>query len=497
MASQIYNVVRFSGLQNGVPTPLPHDLNLDGIPLTPDQCAASAGGFSVTANATDVEVTREPGAPDFVDVLVKYTNSPDRVFGPSNPQPNAAGTPSGLGAILPTPFSSDLSALNPGAPKVCLVYSNKQPTGGNVYGAADWELCLEVANSIAPSKGRAMICFDTDGFSDAVTVPAPATAGDLYNLLNLEFFIGSGAGRVVFAPGQRWSSFPNFRTNRICNWVFNAADGAPIVDTDDAGWIGGFGAIGIINVGAHFFRNSISTGGSDFPAFRSGLGDGTGSFDGAIALLSRASRFELVGKDLAIMAGDGSSTDGRFRTEAQSGALVIPADIMKSEAANAGIWDIMFMGAVQRGVNFQPENQTDYSGKIRYPGQAPFGTPDADNAPTFFYNPRNTPNPLIGGFHTANVTAAHGDHIRCDASMGAFTVTLPDPRAHLGETVTVFALAGEHVNAVTVSPSAGATINNDPGPVAQNTSQAYRVAEANNIGTDVTGAASGRFWDAL
>jgi hypothetical protein len=502
MASQIFNIVRFTGLDNGVPTALPHGLNLDGIKLTPDQCLPSAGGFFVSVDDTNVTVTREPGAADSVDILVSYETSSDRVFGPSNPQPNADGTPSGLGHLDPNPFSPDLSALNPGAPLTCLVYSNTQPTKGNVYGINDWELCLEVANSITrdPSKGRAMICFDVLAPNipgGTFTVPAPASPGDVYDVELLEFFVPIGT--VLFAPGQKWNSFPNFRANRIGSWFFDGSLG-PIADTADPDWIGGLASICILNVGAHRFRNDGLGAGSG-GAFRTTQGK-------FISFLSRAARFDLGNpgnqtEHLVELDGTGNyafNADGRVRTEAQGGALVVAENVMKSIDAGeiAGVWDIMFMGAVQRAANFQPENQPSYGGAIKYPGNAGTGGTAAQRQAGFFYNPRNTPNPLVGGVITADTTLEHGDHARvAPGGETSITLTLPDPRGHAGETITVFNFADPMTgSAVTVVPSGGATINNDPGTVAPGTSQQYRVGSGNNIGL-TTIVPSAKEWDAL
>ena len=62
MATVLKNVVEFTGLVVGVPALLPHGLNVNGISVAPQLGGANAGGFTVTANATQVTVTRTASA---------------------------------------------------------------------------------------------------------------------------------------------------------------------------------------------------------------------------------------------------------------------------------------------------------------------------------------------------------------------------------------------------------------------------------------------------
>lgn len=52
------NVLSFTGLALGVPTALPHSLTVNGISVAPQLGGFSASGFTATANATNVIVTR-------------------------------------------------------------------------------------------------------------------------------------------------------------------------------------------------------------------------------------------------------------------------------------------------------------------------------------------------------------------------------------------------------------------------------------------------------
>jgi hypothetical protein len=58
----LQNVVAFTGLVVGAPSIQPHGLNLNGAAVIPKVIAASVGGFTVTADATNITVTRTVSA---------------------------------------------------------------------------------------------------------------------------------------------------------------------------------------------------------------------------------------------------------------------------------------------------------------------------------------------------------------------------------------------------------------------------------------------------
>lgn len=95
MATQLKNILSFSGLVTGTPVSLPHGLNLNGVGVIPDLTSPASGNFTVSADATNVTVTRKTGDPDSVSVFVIYWHSENRVFG-------QAGTP--FSQLAPAPF---------------------------------------------------------------------------------------------------------------------------------------------------------------------------------------------------------------------------------------------------------------------------------------------------------------------------------------------------------------------------------------------------------
>jgi len=101
MADRYYNTVQFTGLVVGVPTSLPHNLNWLGRGQTPHYVVPNQPGFTVTADATDITVTRQSGAPDSVDVFVEVLHTIVGAFGADDDLPVrpfvAAGASSGGG----------------------------------------------------------------------------------------------------------------------------------------------------------------------------------------------------------------------------------------------------------------------------------------------------------------------------------------------------------------------------------------------------------------
>ena len=107
MTVRLLNIVRFSGLVVGTPTALPHALITAGArAVIPDVLIPNVGGFTITADATNVTVTRLTGAdPAAVDVLAESWHTFLRTFGATNPQPGVLPD----GSLVPQPF-----VLSPG-----------------------------------------------------------------------------------------------------------------------------------------------------------------------------------------------------------------------------------------------------------------------------------------------------------------------------------------------------------------------------------------------
>ena len=93
--SVLYNVLSFAGLVVGVPAVIPHGLNYNGAPAVPRSVAPNAVGFTTTADATNLTVTRTAAASSgTVLVYVEIPNTPDNL----PPKPNAIAAPFVFGA---------------------------------------------------------------------------------------------------------------------------------------------------------------------------------------------------------------------------------------------------------------------------------------------------------------------------------------------------------------------------------------------------------------
>lgn len=102
MSTILHNIVRFTGLTVGVPIALPHKLNRNGVPAVPKIGATNAGGFTVTADATNVTVTRGASAGPAVDVYVEVWHSIED-----------AEPPGGLDALIPFIIESSVGGGGP------------------------------------------------------------------------------------------------------------------------------------------------------------------------------------------------------------------------------------------------------------------------------------------------------------------------------------------------------------------------------------------------
>jgi hypothetical protein len=154
MPEQLTNIVRFNGLVVGVATLLPHNLTApNGRAVIPDVLLPSAAGFTVTADATNVSVTRRTAAdPAAVDILATSWHTIFRAFGANNPAPGTQPD----GSLTPQPFVVD-------------------PAGGGSGGI--WSLDVtpvKVANYIAVENE--LVQCDPSGGGFQVTLPAVSAA---------------------------------------------------------------------------------------------------------------------------------------------------------------------------------------------------------------------------------------------------------------------------------------------------------------------------------
>jgi hypothetical protein len=80
MGTILKNILAFEALDLGAPVSLPHRLNVNGINVVPKLVGADAAGFTISADATDVTVTRTPASVgDAVNIYVEYWHTIESV----------------------------------------------------------------------------------------------------------------------------------------------------------------------------------------------------------------------------------------------------------------------------------------------------------------------------------------------------------------------------------------------------------------------------------
>jgi len=99
VSTVLHNILQFTGLTVGVPVSLPHKLNRNGVPAVPKIGATNAGGFTVTADAVNVTVTRLAAGGAAVNVYVEIWHSIED-----------AEPPGGLDSLIPFIIESSVGA---------------------------------------------------------------------------------------------------------------------------------------------------------------------------------------------------------------------------------------------------------------------------------------------------------------------------------------------------------------------------------------------------
>jgi hypothetical protein len=166
------NIVQFTGLAIGVPTSLPHGLNVNDIDVAPKLGGFNVDGFTATADLVNVTVTRGPEAlSGDVNVYVEHWHTIESVL----------PLPGELAGLTPFFFSSgDGGGVNP-APVISLVWrygaTGADAAGANVYSTfADfYRMMAEI--EATKNLGYREIVFDNR------FVPNPATDPNMAALL--------------------------------------------------------------------------------------------------------------------------------------------------------------------------------------------------------------------------------------------------------------------------------------------------------------------------
>jgi len=160
MATRLKNIVKFENMVDGV-NAMPHYLNIDNMDQGPDFLVTSLPGFEVSADETNVYVTKDGNSPsDAVDVFVEHWHSFDRFVGSQ-------------GYIDPQPFVVNRDRLNERHTLTYSPYGTKNHDGG-VF--TDWYELMAYHESL-PREAYKEIFFDAGNFQ-GISIPAKGFDAD-------------------------------------------------------------------------------------------------------------------------------------------------------------------------------------------------------------------------------------------------------------------------------------------------------------------------------
>jgi len=187
MATKLYEILQFNGLVVGVPTSLPHGLNFGDTPQTPDRIDAQTGGFTITADNTNVTVTRGVAALDNVLVWVEVLHTEQRAFGAST-----------ITGLTPRPF-----VLQPGVGGA---------GAGNTLDQAYDEGGPGVGRAILADSGSVTVTNNEDDATAALELfraPVVGGAGDALAITMGANATGAGLRLTNDGIGQTIAAFKN------------------------------------------------------------------------------------------------------------------------------------------------------------------------------------------------------------------------------------------------------------------------------------------------
>ena len=215
MSTVLKNILNFTGLAIGVPTSLPHLINVNGIAKIPRVGGANVTGFVLSADVTNVTVTRTAeAASGAVQVYVEFWHSIEDVEPPG-------GIPTGY---FPFFFGSENGSVS-AAPVMSFVYrpgaTGASAPGGNVY--TDW-YALMAAITATKQLGYRQIQFDNTFAPDPNTDPAVTPFAAFNTILATGLNPGNKWPCAILPPpeGEAWDMIDVIWTDR---------GGAPGLDT--------------------------------------------------------------------------------------------------------------------------------------------------------------------------------------------------------------------------------------------------------------------------
>ena len=170
-ATILKNVLAFTGLGVGVPSAQPHLLKVNSVTVAPKIVLPTDGGYTITADATNVTVTRTTGDAT-VNVYVEYWHSIEDVT-----------PPGGLGSLVPF-------IVNPGGggSSGVAIENEGAPVAGGPFTTLDFVGAGVTATDGGGGTGTITISSGGGGLTDVQDEGTPIGGGP-FTELN---FIGAG-----------------------------------------------------------------------------------------------------------------------------------------------------------------------------------------------------------------------------------------------------------------------------------------------------------------
>jgi hypothetical protein len=417
---KLKGVVAFSGLQLGVPTSLPHGLTFSDQNVTPDMVHPDVSGFAVTADDTNVTVTRL-GSTDSVNVLAERWKTDERSFGGDFNSPFAA--------LSPQPFIPAMAGLDALTGSPTFVYDPKgdAPAAPNVF--TDWDNLMAAKSNVVGQK--IIFFYANPGAVSGLSIPANGTP---YDMQDTTWLFGSSFPWAQVENGATFTDLGNFVGLGFIAFVDNLNETDPMIT-----YSGDFGSVTMQNV---LIEQLAAVPANQTPAFEWDLA--TGSF--ADFRMSGGGIFERDNQTPAISIGANntvrliSSYGGFTRRNMLVGGVDATCLVI-----NGNPFQDRSPGQPRTVLRYQFDDQPAYTGLIVITvpaaGEVMYSM-DAQADDT------NTP-----------FAALHGDIVRTDTTVAAVQIDLPKSAFHTGQEIYVKDVGGNAlVNNITIVPAAGETI---------------------------------------
>jgi len=414
------NILRFTNLAVGIPTVLPHLLNVNQVPVLPQIVIPREGGISTAADTLNVTVTRLSGGPQDVDVYVEHWHTIE----------SALPLPGQLAGLVP--FLLEPGTSGPGGSSnlgsTCLVYMPGSGMAGPVT-FDSWPDLMAQLNALKAVSGPGG-CF-TVAVDNSLVFPLPAVVppGGPYDFANV-FLIGNYQVPQISAFVNRLdvsdgATFANLRNIQALHLV-NLNNTTPMDST--LGTAPTNGEIIRVSIGAILENNGLAPMWRIVPGAIGAMGvllaDIIGTIGAVVDLPAAGTIFATgIGAGSKIGGGAWSGVAGSF----------IQLGRQASGATLASVYP-NFLGTLAVSAS----GWTD-SSVLR-------------------------PFPFGGAPITSGTVLEYGALARCDASGGAFAVTLPplstantSENFNPGSLISIVEVSGSV--GLTVAPNVGDTIN--------------------------------------